>query len=100
MTPQKLTKTFNAINVARGDIFVVELESNPSTGYRWNLTLEQGQARLLREEFSTVSDADGAGGKSLYVFEATAAGQIKLHADYVGFSGDKEDSADFKINVA
>ena len=83
---KKLTEEFNKVTVAKGESFSIELVSNPSTGYAWDLKLKAGKASLVKEDF--ISDAPrssmvcGAGGKEVFVFKAEESGIIEIAADY------------------
>ncbi len=75
---QKLTKEFNKASVKKGEYFAIELlDSNPSTGYGWDLQLKAGKASLVAEDY--ISDAKpgsmvyGGGGKEVFVFKAEEA---------------------------
>lgn len=82
---KKLTEAFNKVTVAKGETFAIELESNPSTGYSWDLRLKAGKAKLVDEDFiSSVSEPEicGAGGKEVFVFKAEESGTIEIEAQY------------------
>ena len=72
-----------AIAAAAGDWLSVELESNPTTGYLWTLTANDGAVlRLLPEsgfEQAPGSEgATGAGGVQKFVFRALTPGSVEL----------------------
>lgn len=53
-----------------GEVFTVEYDSTPSTGYRWYLThLDEGLA-LLDYGYKAGVDIPGAGGKAFFTFQA------------------------------
>ena len=83
---QKLTEKFNAISVKKGETFVVELESNGSTGYSWDLQLIAGKARLLKKVYNSSVNGGpmlvGSGGRESFIFKAEEAGIIELKAEY------------------
>jgi inhibitor of cysteine peptidase len=67
-----------------GDQLDVRLESNPTTGYSWQLgPLPEGLELVSSEFEGPDSDAAGAGGVEVFVFEATASGGGVLRLDYV-----------------
>ena len=76
----KADDTGKPIDVAAGDWLAVELESNPSTGYLWLVTANDGAVlRLLPESgFEATGDAPGAGGTQRFVFRALAPGEVEL----------------------
>ena len=102
---KKLTEEFNKVTVAKGEMFSIELDSNPSTGYRWDLQLKAGKASLVDEDF--ISDAPknsmvcGAGGKKVFIFKAEEAGTIEIDATYKRpwKSDGAAQSQSFKITV-
>ena len=83
---QKLTEAFNTISVKKGETFTVELDSNPSTGYGWDLQLTAGKASLVKQDFRSSTPPGsmicGAGGTEIYTYKAEEMGTIELNADY------------------
>ena len=83
---KKLTEEFNKASVAKGEHFAIMLDSNPSTGYGWDVQLKAGKASLVAEDY--ISDAKpgsmvyGGGGKEVFVFKAEEAGTIEIEAQY------------------
>jgi inhibitor of cysteine peptidase len=69
-----------AIALAAGDWLAVELESNPSTGYLWLVTANDGAVlRLLPESgYTATSDMPGAPGMQHFAFRALAPGAVAL----------------------
>lgn len=62
------------------------LESNPSTGYRWELSEapRPGIVSLVKEEFiASTSSAVGAAGSQIFTFQGDEAGQTPLKFWYV-----------------
>jgi inhibitor of cysteine peptidase len=89
----------------RGQILVVTLESNPSTGYKWELA-EQYESILLQlgeVEFKSSDTGDpptvGAGGWEIFRFRAVSAGQMPLLLFYQRSSEDAEPLNTFIIQV-
>jgi inhibitor of cysteine peptidase len=72
------------IELAKGQILVVTLESNPTTGYSWEVVSSEGS--ILRQvgeaEFNPQSDLIGAPGVEIFRFEAAGAGQTELKMVY------------------
>ncbi|HOT95643.1 MAG TPA: protease inhibitor I42 family protein [bacterium] len=64
--------------------FVVALESNPTTGFSWQLSKgDNPHIKLLREEFIPNDPKRlGAPGKQLFHFQAMAIGQAPLIMEY------------------
>jgi inhibitor of cysteine peptidase len=74
----------STVQLNEGDILVVTLESNPTTGYDWHiaeidpaLLSQQGEA-----EFKPQSELMGAGGIETFRFKALAAGEGELRLTY------------------
>lgn len=67
-----------------GDIFTVELEGNPSTGYTWEVA--EMDTALLKQvgetEFETDNDLVGASGVLILRFEAIDTGETALNLVY------------------
>jgi inhibitor of cysteine peptidase len=81
------------IEVASGDDFVIELESNQTTGYQWTAT--SSDEAVVREQgneyLAPSSDALGAPGKERFVFATGTTGGATLTLLY---SRSFEDGAD------
>lgn len=74
------------IRVSPGDVFTLVLESNRTTGYRWELASpsEGPVARLLSSEYRpTPPQRIGSGGREYWRFEAVAAGEASISFRYV-----------------
>jgi inhibitor of cysteine peptidase len=91
-----------SITVDKGHKFVIALESNPSTGYRWsaedNRKIEQLKSRFVPGGSNLV----GAAGTQLITFEATRRGSTTLTLGYAR-SFEKgtapADTEDFPVTV-
>jgi inhibitor of cysteine peptidase len=72
------------VSLAKGQVLVVTLESNPTTGYSWEVVgLDGAFLRQVGEaEFQAQSDLIGAGGVEILRFEAAATGQVDLKMVY------------------
>jgi inhibitor of cysteine peptidase len=69
-----------------GDEIVVELESNPSTGYSWELALPDSSPMVqLRSSVYTAPDSDlvGAPGTQQFTFEAVEFGAGVVRLEYI-----------------
>ena len=74
--------------LAVGDIFTVELESNPSTGFQWVLA-DNSDSTVLQvheQEYVMANTGDpplpGAGGKEVWTFKALAQGETTISLEY------------------
>jgi uncharacterized protein YggE len=79
-----------------GEDFSVTLDSNPSTGYHWEVSsITNSQlVRFANSEFVQAdSDLLGAGGKEILTFQALKEGKTTIVLDYVR-SWDKDNPAD------
>ncbi len=93
------------IELELGKLLVVTLESNPSTGYRWEL-LENSESILKQfgqAEFRPSETGDppmvGAGGWEIFRFKAVSAGQMTLELVYHRSWEDAEPLKAFSIQV-
>jgi len=83
---KEITKADNGktVEVAKGSDVKVVLESNPTTGYKWEV--KEVDASILKQAgeatFKADSDAMGAGGKETFAFNAVGAGQTTLKMEY------------------
>jgi inhibitor of cysteine peptidase len=80
--------TDSQLEIEKGQILVVTLESNPSTGYRWELVENQetilepiGEAEFKPSETSE-PPLVGAGGWEIFRFKAISSGQMTLQLVY------------------
>jgi predicted secreted protein/N-acetylneuraminic acid mutarotase len=93
------------IELELGKLLVVTLESNPSTGYRWEL-LEDNESILKQfgqAEFKSPETSEppmvGAGGWEIFRFKAVSAGQMTLELVYHRSWEDVEPLKTFSIQV-
>jgi len=72
------------IELNEGQLLLVGLEGNPSTGYMWEV--EEGSEEIIRQvgeiEFHPESDLLGAPGKQILRFQAVGPGQTTLKLVY------------------
>lgn len=93
------------ISVRVGEQFVVELESNPTTGYQWQPDFDPAALRLVGRDFSlaraAVDAAVGGGGVERFRFEALAAGVSRLSFAYRrSWEPGARDLAQFEVKAA
>jgi len=74
----------HVIELTVGDVLVLELAGNPTTGYNWYVVDADGSVLQQRgdPEFAPDSSAIGSGGKLLLTFKALAAGESPLVLAY------------------
>lgn len=70
------------IEVQKGEKFQINLESNPTTGYRWDFDIEADFLLLVEQEFEPESDLIGAGGTETFQFSASTRGETKIRFFY------------------
>ncbi len=81
-----LTIAQDHVEVAAGKMFTLTLESNPSTGYQWEISqpLDETKVKLVESLYNTPKrDRVGAAGVELWVFRAVGSGQTTISMKYV-----------------
>jgi predicted secreted protein len=89
--PSEFSDPADTINVKPGEEFVIVLESNASTGFRWTLSapLDPTVLRLLITEYKPGGGGGvvGAGGYEHWHFGAEGRGTTLIPMSYVGPGG-------------
>ncbi|MCB1929472.1 MAG: protease inhibitor I42 family protein [Rhodocyclaceae bacterium] len=89
------------VRVRVGDILVVRLDENPTTGYRWQFVRPDVLA-TLGDEYSVTSALSGAGGQRVLRFTASSPGSgeliLSLRRDWEG-AGTAQDAFSIAIEV-
>ncbi|HEV2618836.1 MAG TPA: protease inhibitor I42 family protein [Acidobacteriaceae bacterium] len=68
----------SVVEVAAGELFSVELEENPTTGYRWEFCADAG-VEVVSSSYAASSGAGaGSGGRRLFLFKVTGGGEFRL----------------------
>jgi len=78
------------VEVDAGNLLVITLEANATTGFKWELAepLDISMIALIQSEYLTAEEADkdeplvGAGGREVWTFEALSAGQTTIEMAY------------------
>jgi len=75
------------VTLAVGDLLVVTLESNPTTGYAWSLAgaVEDDAIAFAGNDFIAPESAEpmvGQGGVEVWAFRALAAGEVTISMEY------------------
>ena len=79
-----------SVAVAPGDIIIIRLPENPTTGYQWTVEMvDAATLALQRTEFSPAPEAGvGSGGGKTFTFKAQKPGtahiQLKLWRAWAG----------------
>ncbi|MFC1570769.1 protease inhibitor I42 family protein, partial [Candidatus Omnitrophota bacterium] len=80
-----LVKSDKEITVVSGKILKIELESNPTTGYSWEIAGFAGSdvlGRTGKYEYKPDSDRVGSGGVQIFKFKAKEKGSAKIIFEY------------------
>ncbi|MDY0039216.1 MAG: protease inhibitor I42 family protein [Desulforhabdus sp.] len=75
-----------SIQASPGEEFAITLQSNPTTGYRWELAapLEEEVVKLVGNVYqSPETKLIGAGGQEVWTFKAVGQGEIIIQMKYV-----------------
>ena len=80
------TDASQTIDAEVGQEFVIALESNPTTGYGWQVQSDDSFLELASSEFESDAPADsqmvGAGGVERFTFKALAQGETVVTLVY------------------
>ncbi len=84
-----------------GDEINIALDSNPTTGYRWDVEKSDGALLTLKQSnFAASSSAIGSGGTQTLTFVAKSAGNVNLQLKYWrSFAGDKSITRRFAATI-
>ena len=80
------TENSKVIEASVGKSFTITLDSNPTTGYQWQITrqLDTGLLKLVDSKYiAPKTGLVGAPGKEEWTFKATRAGKAIISFDYV-----------------
>ena len=93
------------IGIRAGEQFLVELESNPTTGYQWQPAFDPAALKLVGRDFSLAGAAAcaaiGGGGVERFRFESLAAGATQLSFAYQrSWEPGVRDQAQFEVKAA
>jgi predicted secreted protein len=93
------------VTIQTGQMLILQLERNPTTGYIWQLTQQINQAVLMSDgtkDFQTASEkATGSNLEMQYLrFVAQSRGEVRLNLNYIQADvGPRPDSAHFILDV-
>ncbi|MBB6402977.1 protease inhibitor I42 family protein [Arthrobacter sp. AZCC_0090] len=80
----------HVITVKSGELFIIELPANPSTGYQWSVVDVPHALELVEEHFTPaitgttaagVPAAVGSGGIHTFNFMANGTGEVEIQFD-------------------
>ncbi|WP_166481918.1 protease inhibitor I42 family protein [Scytonema sp. UIC 10036] len=90
------------ITLKRGQMLVIRLDENPTTGYRWSTpNLSTQVLQLKNDQFNQFSHgAIGSGGQRVFIFQANHPGQIKLQLkNWREWSGEESTIERFETTI-
>ncbi len=81
------TEPGQPINVHAGEEFKLILESNPTTGYHWEIvkdSLDENRVRFVSRDYQSTSKPGlvGGGGLDIWTFKAVNPGEAKIVLGY------------------
>lgn len=83
---KRYTDPSQAIEICVGERFVITVDANPSTGYRWETDFDSKFVKLVESEFAPGVAAQpgtvGAGGKQSFTFQGLRKGTTELTLTY------------------
>ena len=86
-------------SVRIGDLTIVRLPENPTTGYRWQPDPDDVRLKLVDDRFEGAEVPRGAGGERVLVFEAVGAGSARLHCAMRRSWGSGEPAEEFSVEL-
>ena len=92
------------IDIGVNQEFVIALGANPTTGYDWEVSLDETMLELVEKTYKLPEEAEhevvGAGGVDYFRFKALKAGETEITMVYKR-SWEKEDIAQklFTVNI-
>jgi len=98
------TDSGQAIDIGVNQEFVIVLGANPTTGYDWEVSLDETMLGLVEKTYRLPEEAEhevvGAGGVDYFRFKALKAGETEITLVYKR-SWEKEDIAQklFTVNI-
>ncbi len=91
----QITDPQQSLEATAGSEFTIVLESNPTTGYHWDIVgeLDQSVVTLVKNEYVSTSDPNlvGGGGLDVWTFKAIDAGEAQITLGYYPPSNDPVD---------
>ena len=78
-TMPALTDPSQPITVNAGDIFMIVVESNPTTGYHWEIVGDLTNLEFVSREYTQAEPVlPGSGGVEVWTLKAVSAGETLL----------------------
>jgi inhibitor of cysteine peptidase len=82
---KEYTDPTQGIEVSAGSQFIIVLESNPTTGFKWEASFDTSLLKLTKSDYKqseTKPGLVGAGGKEYFTFEGLKKGIDKIIMTY------------------
>ena len=82
---KEYTSSNQPIEVKIGEQFTITLDSNPTTGYKWEASFDQSSLKLVKREYKQDASKPGmvgVGGKEHFIFEGIKAGDAQIKLTY------------------
>ena len=74
-----LTDPSQPITINAGEVFMIVVESNPSTGYHWEVVGDLSGVELVSREYTAAEPViPGSGGVEVWTFKAIATGDASF----------------------
>lgn len=87
-TRPALTDPFTPMEVPAGETFNIVMETNPSTGYQWQIVSELSNVEFISTEYTTDEPVlAGSGGVDVWTFKALSNGEVKITFGYFSPGG-------------
>jgi predicted secreted protein len=84
--PRDYSDPSESIIAFQGNDFTIALDSNPTTGYLWNLldNFNKDVVDMVGLEFKTPENGEvGSGGKEVWTFKAVGSGETRIELEYL-----------------
>ena len=80
----QVTDPAKPIQANIGEDFQIVIESNPTTGYHWEVVGELNAVDFINKDYKSTSDPNlvGGGGVDVWTFKAMSAGEINITLGY------------------
>jgi inhibitor of cysteine peptidase len=98
--PARYTRQDRDVTATVGEEFIIALEANPTTGYRWEPEYDRSLVRLVDREFSTAGTGVGSAGSECFRWLALAKGIAPLRFIYKRqWETAAADEAAFRVSI-
>jgi predicted secreted protein len=78
-TRPAITDPFQPMEVLAGETFNIVIDSNPSTGYHWEIVGELNSVEFVSTEYTADEPvAPGSGGVDVWTFKAVSSGETQI----------------------